>query len=420
MFLAICPRVDIVTGNMPPAQPAFCLGPPGNGWVSKARRGLLSLALMRGLVGMSESFEGTDPQASGSPPPVASVASVVPQDEKDSPWTGSLSLRTWAGYSDNPGLSSIRPQGSAFIAGGGDFTLLRLSEDGDLLTFLASVERTAYLARGVQPETIALAEVEFDEKLGGDWTLGGTLDYLYLNQVFDASELEGFPIIIQAEGHQMAGRPKLDWDLTRHWKARIEVEWARQWFAEPLDGYEDLAPKTSMLWSDVGGTDAGVSYSYRWREFDERRSRSAEGTAQDDILQYRQHEVEAFGERKWGSSGRWRTQVRGGYRFSGDNGGGFYDYHRYHANVGLRYRTQRWEVRGDVRWRWYEYPVQLSGTAGSPLRRRMELSATVRAEWKIRDGVRIFGQYSHEMSDENVVAADYRVNAVSGGFELEM
>ncbi|MCC7376298.1 MAG: hypothetical protein IT581_16690 [Verrucomicrobiales bacterium] len=282
------------------------------------------------------------------------------------------------------------------------------------------MERTSYLTRGVQPETIALAEVEFDEGLGGDWTLGGTVDYLYLNQVFDASELEGFPIIIQAEGHQVATRPRLDQDLTQHWKARVEMEWARQWFAAPLDGYQDLAPKFSMLWSDANGSEAGLSYSYRWREFDHRLSRAADGTGQDQVLEYRQHEVEAFGERKWGLSGRWRAQLRGGYRFSGDNGGGFYNYHRYHLNAGVRYRTKHWEFRGDVRGRWYEYPVQLSGATGSPLRRRLELSGTLRAEWKIRDGLRIFGQYSHEMSDENVVAADYRVNVVSGGLELEM
>ncbi|MBL9135809.1 MAG: hypothetical protein JNK85_08075 [Verrucomicrobiales bacterium] len=388
--------------------------PAFRGLVRAAAIGGLGLSILHG--GCPSAIADAEPTPAEVPAPAGTSADPV----AESPWTGGLSLRTWSGYSDNPGLSSVNPQGSAFIAGGGDFTLLRLSEEGDLLTFLVTVERIAYLTRGVNPETIALAEVEFDEGLGGDWTVGGTLDYLYLNQVFDASELVGVPVIIPAEGHQVSVRPKLEWDLTQHWKARAEFEWARQWFAKPLDGFEDRAPKASMLWSDATGTEAGISYTHRWRGFDERTARAADGTSLSETLEYGQHEVEGFAERKWGPSGRWRAQLRGGYRFNGDNGGGFYDYERYHANAGLRYRLGRWEVRADARWRWYQYPVQLAGTAGSPNRRRMEVSTSARLEWKIRDGFRIFAQYAYEMSDENVVAADYRVNSMSGGIEIEM
>lgn len=398
-----------LTPREPRSDPAF----RGRGRV--ARSGVLGWAVGLGLA--VATFAETEPAPSLPPP---SPETPPPATAEDSNWTGGLSLRTWAGYSDNPQLSSLNPQGSAFVAGGGDFTLLRLSDEGDLLTFLLSVERTAYLSRGINPETMALAELEFDEGLGGDWTLGGTMDYLYLNQVFDASELVGVPVIIPAEGHQVSVRPKLDRDLTEHWRARVEVEWARQWFAEPLDGFQDWAPKASMLWSDVDGTEAGISYGYRWREFEERPARAEDGTSMADTLQYRQHEVEAFAERKWGHSGRWRAHLRGGYRFNGDNGGGFYDYDRYHANAGLRCRGRRWELRGDVRWRWYQYPVQLAGVAGSPNRRRMEMAASARGEWNLRTGVRLFVQYAYERSDENVVAADYQVNAVSAGIELEM
>jgi hypothetical protein len=50
----------------------------------------------------------------------------------------------------------------------------------------------------------------------------------------------------------------------------------------------------------------------------------------------------------------------------------------------------------------------------------MEIAASARGEWNLRSGVRLFVQYAYEWSDENVVAADYQVNSVGAGIELEM
>lgn len=333
-------------------------------------------------------------------------------------WNASVTLRTWTGYSDNPTLSALNPTGSALVAGGGDLLLFRTPVDGREATFYAMVEHVGYLTEGVEPETLAVLDGRFKKSWDGGWSAGGSLEYVFLKQVYDASELEGVPTVVRAHGHTVSMRPAVGWTLAPRWRGEVEVEGSRQWLDEPLDSYWDTGPRLTLTHDGPGGAELGGFYRYRSRLFDERSPTTAQGVPVSGTLVYHQHELELFWKRAWGTGGRWRTALRGGALRSLDNGGGFYDYDRLQAAATVRFAAPRWEGRADVRWRNYGYPVQVA-SGSDDRRRRADLNLSVRGEWKVTRFFHVFAEYQYEVSDENSVAADYRVNAVTGGVILE-
>jgi hypothetical protein len=332
-------------------------------------------------------------------------------------WDGELSLRTWAGYNDNPQLSSLNAAGSAFVAGGGDLLLYRLPIDGWEATFFGLVEHVAFLNEDIQPETIGVVDARVKRIWESGWSAGVGLDYIFLRQVFDASELEGVPLIVRAEGHALTLRPVVERRFGSKWRGELEWEVGRQWLAAPLDSFWDLSPRLSAVRTIGPEAEAGASYRFRGRFFDTRSPRDADGMPLSGSLRFTQHEMELFWRQAWDDDRRWRTTLRGGFVRSVDNGEGFYDYERFHLAALLRYTAPQWEVRGEARLRWYLYPVQsVDGNA----RRRSDVTFSVRGEWKVRPGLRLFGDYAFESSDENERAADYRVQSISAGIALEM
>src|SRR5262245_9202642 len=67
--------------------------------------------------------------------------------EKLSIWSKSFNLRSGPGYKDNVLLSSVNPQGRAFVGTGVEAFLLRLAADGTQFYFFVSGEDIEYLNR---------------------------------------------------------------------------------------------------------------------------------------------------------------------------------------------------------------------------------------------------------------------------------
>src|SRR5262245_50126532 len=67
--------------------------------------------------------------------------------EKFSIWSKSFDVRLGMGYKDNVDLSSVNPQGRAFVGIGGEAFLLRLAADGTQFYFFLSGEDMEYLNR---------------------------------------------------------------------------------------------------------------------------------------------------------------------------------------------------------------------------------------------------------------------------------
>jgi hypothetical protein len=354
----------------------------------------------------------TLPQTGGTREPTAPDAV--------SPWSGGLTLRTWSGFNDNPQLSSLNEVGSGFVGGGGDLLLFRLAEDGLWVSFFASLDHIGYLAADLDPETVAIASAEIRQTWASGWSLGAMMDYLYFKQVFDASEIQGVPLIVSARAHTWSFKPLVGWAINEEVSLELQVEATREWLGEPLDDLWDVGTKITARWDAEPVGELAVSYGFRQRRFASRPTRDAEGNPLPETLAYSQHEVEATWTKTWGPEERWRTTLRTGLRQNLDNGSGFFDYDRVQVGAGIRYVGTHWELRADARWRWYTYPVQRVGGPESPSRRRSEISVTARGEWKFNEHLRAFAEYTLESSDENVAATDYNVNSISGGLELDL
>lgn len=335
-------------------------------------------------------------------------------------WEHDVTLRTWAGYKDNPQLSSLNALGSPFWAIGGEWMSYRLPVDGWEVTVFAMAEQVGYGEGGLDPESIALVDARVRRNWGDGWWAGLGAEYLYLNQVFDASELEGVPGVVRAEGHLLGWRPRLGGAPWEHW----EVEWAwepgRQWLASPLDGFWEVGTSLRGMRKLGDRDEVGGLYRYRGRWFDTRTPRDATGLPMGGSLFQGQHEVEGTWRRAWGAKRAWRTTLRSGWARSLDNGGGYFDYDRVHLSGVLRYTTDRWEVRAEARWRWYRYPVQPAGALEGPRRRRMDGSLQARGEWRAGRRIRLFAEYGLEFSDENVTATDYRAHSIGGGMSFDL
>ena len=253
----------------------------------------------------------------------------------------------------------------------------------------------------------------------GDFEAGASVEYFYLRQVFDASEIVGVPVVVPAEGHSVTVRPVVGREWEHGWRTELELEGSRQWLAEPLDSFWDLGPRLGILWAPSKGSEVGLTYRYRRRVFDDRTPVDADGYALSGTLSFDQHEWESPWRRTWGERGRWRTVVRPGFLESLDNGSGYFDYHRLQLAGTVRYVRSRWEVRGEAKARWYLYPVQTARTGDNTHRRRDDLILSVRGEVALLKKLKGFGEYAFESSDENVVASDYRVNTATAGVEVE-
>ncbi len=369
------------------------------------------LALLALLPGASRPFAAEPDTLTVPEPP--SLASLL--------WDGSLTLRLSGGYRDNPRLSALNPAGSSFVAGGGEFMLFRLPIDGHEVSLYASIDHLAYLERGFAPETLIALDARYTRTWREVWSAGASVEYLYLKQVFDASEIEGIPLVLPTQGHTFTFRPVVGYDLGPPGKVEVEWEASRQWLSEPLDGFVDQGPRLGWLWSFGRRRSLGVSCRFRDREFDERQPFDQDGKELPTALRYEQHEVEVAWRHAWGEGERWRTVLRPGWVVSHENGGGYFDYDRLQVAGTVRYLGEHWEARIDGRARWYTYPGQAPlNNQGAGERRRIDVGGTLRGDWKVRKGVRVFIQFEFEFSDEDALVADYHANGLGLGVELEM
>lgn len=295
----------------------------------------------------------------------------------------------------------------------------RLPLDGWEASFFGLFERLEYLESGLSPETTGVLDARGKRTWGEGWSAGAALEYYYLQQVFDASEIVGVRVIIPTVGHTLAFRPTLGREHGGGWRWEVEPEVSRQWLEDPLDSFLDVGSRVQWVKKLGRGSEWGVAYRFRDRAFDERVIRDSEGEALSGSLRYTQHEGETFWRAVWDEKRRWRTTLRGGYLGSLDNGGGYFDYQRWQVGGQFRYVRDRWEIRAEAKSRWYRYPVQKASLPDGPLRRRVDVNYLFRGDWKLGGGWRIFGQYEFEMSDENMTAADYRSTGVSAGVEWE-
>lgn len=342
-----------------------------------------------------------------------------PEEEAPRLWNASLQARGALGYKDNVLLSPHTPEGSGFWLTAVDLFLFRLPDrERDLeATFFLSAEDVRFFSvKETDQEQLIFGRAEVARSAGGGKASVG-LDYVYQDQVFDASATELELSAVRARGHTLTWTPGWTMELGRSWSVELELPAGRQWYSGELDSYWEAGPRLTVgrEWSRSA---VGVEYTPQWRLYDSRMQVSREafllpGTS----LRYLRHRVALSWRQHWDEQKRWRSFLRVGYDRNLDNGSGYFDYHRVYGTLRWSYEQAAWETLWRSTVSAYFYELQ-RGDGGSRAREKLTWSTELELRRRLARHWKLFTIAGFEQSFSNAALDEYRTWRVAGGVEL--
>lgn len=336
-------------------------------------------------------------------------------------WSKSLTLRGGAGYKDNLLLNNAQREESSYLLSGFDLFLFRLPEQGRQFHFFLSGDDIRYLSGDkVRKEDFVAAQAQFKKDFGNGWQSAVTWQYVFQDQVFDASLTETNLGTAKVQGHTFAVKPWLARYFSGGFRVEAELPLTRQYFLAPLDDYWEGGPKLTMARDFGGRSDLALSYILNRRFYDTRAQTDAQGNVRDgSSLNYQQHEFDLVWQHYWDDRRRWRSQTRADFQLSEDNGAGYFNYTRSRLSGQLRWRFAGWELRADLRLSRYEYSLQRGSGAHSGSRYRNAFGASWKAEKDLGKHLKAFATYEFEHVVGNQLFDTYDVNSAGAGLEWE-
>ena len=348
-------------------------------------------------------------------------------------WDKSLTLRGAFGYKDNVLLSKFDRQGSAFWQTSLDATLLRvdLESEANLTLFLTAEDRRYLSTDEVNKEQLLLTQGKYEQPFLEEWFASATVQYMYVDQVFDASATEQLFQTLPVKSHNLQFAPsigrKLPWDTVLELKFVAE----RQYFNEPLDDYWELGPQLSLTKKYGHKSEASVSYTFDHRAYDTRGDLEASvinapgeesqlsfepvpGTS----LEYWQHEFELAVNHSWDAARHWRSRVRFLFEINEDGGSGFYDYNRYRVSHRFGYYGKDWLATIEGKILHYDYRLQPVSVSGET-RSNWEYVVALHAEKDLWKKMGVFGDVEREVVSSNFALEEYKVLTVTGGVDWD-
>jgi len=336
-------------------------------------------------------------------------------------WSRALNLKGALGYKDNVLLRNYPRGGSGFWETAADFSAIRLNQaGGPNWTFFATVEDRRYFnSDEVQKEQLFLAHAKVEQELREGWKTGAVLQYLFADQVFDASDSEELLSSIQLRSHNFLAAPFISASLPRQSRIELKFNARRQEFGQPLDDYWEIGPQWVFTKTYGHRSELFAGYSFEHRPYDTRRqtalnSRSIPGTS----LRFNQHEFEAGLNHSWDAPRHWRTRLRFAYERNDENGTGYYDYDRFRLSARMGYYAKDWEATLGARATHYAYDLQ-PVPGGDEIRRFWESSVELRFERVLWRKLRGFAVWERELVSSNDESEEYRANTILAGAEWE-
>lgn len=297
----------------------------------------------------------------------------------------------------------------------------RLPIDGTEVSLLASGDDKHFLdTADTDKEQFLMANATVKRQLSRVLTGSVSVQYYYMDQVFDASTTEFDLGVVVARGHYVAGKPVITLALNPHTWLDFEELVAYQWLAIPLDDYMETGPRVAIRHEFGRRSEFQVSYCLLNRDYATRSQVSSTGVPLPDTdLVYEIHRAEAAWRQNWDSRSVWRTTAKIGLEANHDNGSGYFDYTRYYGELQVRYERKTWEARARFNVSRYEYDLQIADANDPTLRRKTLLDASVSASIKLGRRFRAFAEYEHEQSLANQESDQYKANTLSGGLDAE-
>lgn len=331
-----------------------------------------------------------------------------------------VNLRTGVGYKDNVLLSSFQKESSPFWLSQVDIFAARIPQDGVEVSLLVSGDdRRYFTASSLSKEQLLIAHLDLKKKFGPDWEARLSLQYLYSDQVVDASITEQELTSLQVVSHTLGATPVLQRNLPGDNRVELRTGFSRNFFQEPLDDYWQGGPKILFGHAYGNKSDISLGFEIRDRAYDTREQVDENlAMVPDSSLRYRQQEIEFAWRHNWDKGRHWRSALRLGWEKNEDSGPGYFDFRKYRVSKQLGCVADKWEVTSQVKWLYYDYGVQRVSTSFGN-RHRSEVLANVRAERAFGAHFKVFGEAESEWSISNEAAESYRVNTVLSGIDFE-
>jgi hypothetical protein len=275
-------------------------------------------------------------------------------------WDKTLNVSVGGGYRDNVLRTSVAPEGSAFFSSAADFSLIRLSESGAQWTFFGMGEDIRYFdSKSVPKEQIFSGTTQFEIPLGLHNHIGAFAQYLYQNQVIDASETEANLSRVFVEGQSISFKPEWQYQFSPAWSVKINGAMLRQLYVSELDDYWEGGGRVALVYKYGHRSEIWLGYESRHRFYDTRHQTDREGfMVEDTSLLYWQHEIGSGWKHYWDEKRHWRTTTKVSLLLNRDNGAGYFDYDRTQVAQQIRWQNGPWEVTANGRFGYYYYSVQ--------------------------------------------------------------
>ena len=355
---------------------------------------------------------------------LAHAAAVAAQPVPDDPfklpeiplWNHTGSVRGGFGFKDNVTLSSLSVQESAFLLTGAEFTLWRMPVNGLEFLVLLSGDDTRYFSGDVDKEQTGIAVAQLKKTFNDRWQAGLLGQYIYQDQVLDSSTVEQGVGSTRVQGHSYGVRPSVRHDWQRRWWSEVELNLNRQEFAGALDSYWEGGCKLTLGRSYGHKSDVSFHWLSNRRDYDSREQLDVTGAAiPGEALVFTQHKFQWQWRHHFDEKRHWLSTSRFGYELNQGNGSGYFDFHKYSFSQQVRYRAEPWEIRGQIRFAHFDYPIQPASATDPTPRARDEMTFNLRLERALGRAFRLFTELEHERSRSNQAVEQYQVNTVSAG-----
>lgn len=336
-------------------------------------------------------------------------------------WDVSVNVRVGAGYKDNVTLSRFGAEASPALMSGLDLLVFRLPTDGAELSFMFSGDDTRFLsAQRTDKEQTFFALGQLKADCASGWGGGLAVEYLYLDQVLDASTLDYGTGSIQARGHGLILSPTICRRLGAASTLELAFPVNRYYYVWPLDDYWEGGPRLALKHEYGWRSELEVSYELARRLYDNRWQASAAGELLPDTgLEFLLQRAQAAWRHHWDQNRHWRSTTKLGVEINQDNGSGYFDYRRYFVSEQLRFRAGGWELRARGALSFYDYALQTVSATNPAKRNKMLLTASFRAEKSLAKKLKLFAEFEHERALANITYDAYRGNTVCCGLDWE-
>lgn len=346
--------------------------------------------------------------------PGAEPKEVESKAEEISPWDLSTTAKGGLGYKDNVLLSDFNKESSFFTFLEGELFLYRVPVDGwEFSGLLSAEDRRYWQSSTVDKEQLFIASMDLKRSIGERWKAGTTAQYIYNDQMFDASVTEGIPVRVQSKMHRIAVTPEVNFEFAGNRRVEVSALGARQLFEQPLDDYWEAGSQVLFAQKYGHGSEVGVSFIWGNRGYDTREQPGGVGS-----LHFIQKEVEVGVRHYWDAEKVWYSRGRTGFEANTDNGDGFYDYHKWRLSHDLTFTRGRFEGMLLSKLLYYEYASQT--VASGDARYRTEITLGVRLRQGITKSLSVFADYEYERVWGNEVTDRYVANTIMGGLEWEI